>query len=236
MTTAPGSAYIETSSPATRLVVSIHGPRPLPSTSSYTPTVQLNITFSLPLFSGLHHPRNPPGPATQLERFLALRLEKLIKPMLLGHLFPKSGIDVNISVLEYTGTWNLLAIATNAVSAAIAEARIDVVDLVSASSFALLEDGIVIDPSGEEEEQASFGGVVGYMASMGEITDVWISGSLEVEVEDDMHIDSGHVRLGESLKTVISAAADARLVVNHALMEHVKETGLAAIEQKEVGE
>jgi len=171
-----------------------------------------------------------------LERFLALRLEKLIKPMLLGHLFPKSGIDVNISVLEYTGTWNLLAIATNAVSAAIAEARIDVVDLVSASSFALLEDGIVIDPSGEEE-QASFGGVVGYMASMGEITDVWISGSLEVEDEDDMHIDSGHVRLGESLKTVISAAADARLVVNHALMEHVKETGLAATEPKqEVGE
>jgi hypothetical protein len=68
---------------------------------------------------------------------------------------------------------------------------------------------------------------------MGEITDVWISGSLEVEDEDDMHIDSGHVRLGESLKTVISAAADARLVVNHALMEHVKETGLAANEPKE---
>jgi len=227
MTTAPGSAYIETSSPATRLVVSIHGPRPLPSTSSYTPTLQLNITFSLPLFSGVNHPRNPPGPATQLERFLALRLEKLIKPMLLGHLFPKSGIDINISVLEYTGTWNLLAIAANAVSAAIAAAKIDVVDLVSASSFALLEEGIVIDPSGKEEEMALVGGAVGYMASTGDITDVWISGSLEVEDEDDMQMDSGHVRLGEILKQVVSAAADARLVINHTLMEHIKETGLA---------
>ncbi len=147
--------------------------------------------------------------------------------MLLGHLFPKSGIDINISVLEYTGTWNLLAIAANAVSAAIAAAKIDVVDLVSASSFALLEEGIVIDPSGKEEEMALVGGAVGYMASTGDITDVWISGSLEVEDEDDMQMDSGHVRLGEILKQVVSAAADARLVINHTLMEHIKETGLA---------
>jgi hypothetical protein len=65
------------------------------------------------------------------------------------------------------------------------------------------------------------------MASTGEITDAWITGSLEVEEEDDMDVDSGHVRLGETLKTVISAAADARLVVNHALMEMIKEKGLA---------
>ena len=228
ITTGPGSAYLETSSPSTRLVVSIHGPRPLPPNTPYTPTVQLNINFSLPLFGGTHHPRNAPGPATQLERFLALRLEKIIGPMLLGHLFPKSGIDVNIGVLEYTGKWSLLALTANAVSAAIAESGIDVVDLVSASSFAVTDDGLVIDPTGEEEEIASAGGVMGYMASTGEITDTWITGSLEVDEEDDMDVDSGHIKLGEMLKKVVSAAADARLVVNHALMEMVKEKGLAA--------
>lgn len=150
--------------------------------------------------------------------------------MLLGHLFPKSGIDVNIGVLEYTGKWSLLAIATNAVSTAIAEAGIDVVDLVSASSFAVTEDGVVIDPSGEEEERASAGGVVGYMASTGQITDAWITGPLEIEEDDDMELDSGPVRYGQVIKTMISAAGDARLVINHALMEMVKEKGLVAKE------
>ena len=151
----------------------------------------------------------------------------MIGPMLIGHLFPKSGIDINLSVLEYTGKWSLLALATNAVSAAIAESEIDVVDLVSAASFAVTEDGVVIDPTGEEEQGALAGGAVGYMASTGEITDAWITGSLEVEEDNDMDVDSGHVRLGETLKTVISAAADARLVVNHALMEMIIEKGLA---------
>jgi ribonuclease PH len=152
----------------------------------------------------------------------------MIGPMLLGHLFPKSGIDVNIAVLEYTGKWSLLAVAINAVSMAIAEAGIDVVDLVTASSFAVTDDGLVIDPTGEEEQAASAGGVVGYMASTGEITDAWITGVLEVEEDDDMDVDSGHVRFGEVLKTVVSAAGDARMVINHALMEMVKEKGLVS--------
>ena len=150
--------------------------------------------------------------------------------MFLGHLFPKSGIDVNIGVLEYTGRWSLLGITTNAVSAAIAESGIDVVDLVSASSFAVIEDGLVIDPTGEEEERASAGGVVGYMASTGEITDAWITGSLEVAEEGDMDVDSGYVRFGETLKKMISAAADARLVINHALIEMNKEKGFRVTE------
>jgi ribonuclease PH len=153
--------------------------------------------------------------------------------MLLGHLFPKSGIDVNIGVIEYSGNWSLLATATNAVSAAIAESGIDVVDLVSASSFAVTSEGLVIDPSSEEEEQALAGGVLGYMASTGEITDLWLTGSLEVDEEGDMDIDSSHVRLGETLKKVTAAAADARLVINHALMEMVKEKGLVAKETKD---
>jgi len=148
--------------------------------------------------------------------------------MLLGHLFPKSGIDVNVSVLEYTGKWSLLALAANATSAAFAEAGIDVVDLVSASSFVVTDNGLVIDPTGGEEESALAGGVVGYMATTGEITDLWVSGSLEIEEEGDMDVDSGHVRFGEMVKKVVSAAADARLVINHALMELVKEKGLAA--------
>jgi ribonuclease PH len=151
--------------------------------------------------------------------------------MIRGHLFPKSGIDINISVIEYTGNWSLVALAANAVSAAIAESEIDVTDLVSASSFAITEDGLVIDPTGEEEQEAVAGGVVGYMASTKKITDTWITGSLEMEEESDMDVDSGHARLGQTLKTVIGSASDARLVVNHALMELIKEKGLAVDER-----
>jgi len=152
--------------------------------------------------------------------------------MLLGHLFPKSEIEVNIAALEYAGRWSLLAIATNAVSTAIAEAAIDVVDLVSASSFAVTSDGLLIDPTADEEDNATAGGVVGYMASTGEITDLWITGALEVEEEDEMDVDSGGGRFGEVLKTVVASAADARLVINHALMEMVKEKGLETGEKK----
>jgi ribonuclease PH len=178
--------------------------------------------------NGPHHTRIAPGPATQLEQFLSIRLAKLIEPMLLGHLFPKSGIDVNVAVLEYAGKWSLLALATNAVSTAIAESGIDVVDLVSASSFAVVDNTVLIDPTNEEEERASAGGVLGFMASTGEITDTWITGSLELEDEDEMDVDSGNVRFGDVLKQVVSAAAESRLVVNHALMEMVKEKGLEA--------
>jgi len=230
VSSAPGSAYMETSSPSTRLVVSVHGPHPLPPNTPYTPTLQLNIIFSLPLSSGVHHPRNPPGPSTQTERFLATRLEALIAPMFLGHLFPKSGIDVNLSVLEYTGKWSLLALSTNAVSTAIAEAGIDVVDLVSAASFALTADGLMIDPIGEEERDALAGGVVGLMASLGEITDTFLSGALKVDGDDDMDVDDGQVQFGEVIKAAVGAAADARLVINHALMEMVKEKGLVSKE------
>ena len=62
------------------------------------------------------------------------------------------------------------------------------------------------------------------MASTGEITDAWITGSLEIEEDNDMDVDSGFVRLRETMKTVISASVDARLVINHALIEMVKDT------------
>jgi hypothetical protein len=45
-----------------------------------------------------------------------------------------------------------------------------------------------------------------------------------------MELDSGPVRYGQVIKTMISAAGDARLVINHALMEMVKEKGLVAKE------
>jgi ribonuclease PH len=134
---------------------------------------------------------------------------------------------VNVTVLEYTGKWSLLALATNAVSAAIAESGIDVLDLVSASSFAVTPEGMVIDPSGEEEEAATAGGVLGYMASTKEVTDLWITGGLEMEEEGDMEVDSAHATVGGTLLRLVTAADDARLVVNHALMEMVKEKGLA---------
>jgi hypothetical protein len=148
--------------------------------------------------------------------------------MFLGLLFPKSGIDINVAVLEYSGHWSLLALATNAVSTAIAEAAIDVVDLVSASSFAVTADGLFIDPTGEEEKEAIAGGVVGTTASVGEITDMFITGALEVERDDDMDVDGGQTRFGVVVKAVVEAAGEARLVINHALMEMVKEKGLAS--------
>ena len=137
---------------------------------------------------------------------------------------------MNLSVLEYTGKWSLLALATNAVSTAIAEAGIDVVDLVSAASFALTADGLMIDPIGEEERDALAGGVVGLMASLGEITDTFLSGALKVDGDDDMDVDDGQVQFGEVIKAAVGAAADARLVINHALMEMVKEKGLVSKE------
>ena len=140
---------------------------------------------------------------------------------------------MNVSVLEYTGKWSLLALATNAVSTAIAEAGIDVVDLVSATSFALTADGMMIDPSGEEENGALAGGLVGFMASMGEITDTFLSGAFTVEGDSDMDVDNGQVQFSEVIKAAVGAAADARLVINHALMEMVKEKGLVSKENVE---
>ena len=69
----------------------------------HTSTAQLSITFSL--VSGTNHPHTIPGPVIHTVHFLAFCLREMIGPMLLGHLFLKSGIDVNIGVLGYPGKW-----------------------------------------------------------------------------------------------------------------------------------
>lgn len=123
--------------------------------------------------------------------------------------YPKSGIECFLEVLD-TGDerWEdarTLSAGINAASAALAEAGVEMVDLVSSGVAGIDEEG---DIKGDfVGGKASL--VVGYMAARDEVTCVWSRGDISV---------SDFEKLLEKAKEM---AREARMVVNQAVAERL---------------
>jgi len=199
------------------------------------------------------------------ERDLGVHLETALRGVVIGERWPKSGVDVVVTVLEgeEDGWWGdnsnkagtsatgggygamtVLAGAITAASAALVDAGIDCVDLISGGVAAVVSDvaqpaqndtqatpaetgtRIVLDPYPAEHEQVIAACVVGYLQSRDELTEVWMKGSAGAEGADDGLVDRA-----------VEAAAAARTVLAAALRESTEErllgTGSTAIISQE---
>lgn len=112
--------------------------------------------------------------------------------MIIGERWPKSAVEVIVTVLEGEddlasdgvrglGAMNVLAGAITASSAALVDAGIDCVDLVSGGVAAIAGKEIVVDPavgegSGDDGLQAAC--VVGYLQARDEVTELWVKGDV----------------------------------------------------------
>lgn len=168
LSTAAGSAYFEAGD--TKVFVSIHGPRPSPAAASIEATVHAELRFSS--FSGrATSTRLRSSDATDEERELGAALARTMAAVVRLEMYPKTRIEVSAFVLEDDG--GAFAAAVTAAGMAMADAGIEMMDLVAGCAAAVMEDGeIVVDPDRKEEGRAVGSTVIGYMPGVGKVTDV----------------------------------------------------------------
>ncbi|KAF2121530.1 exoribonuclease family protein [Lophiotrema nucula] len=248
---ASGSAYLEIpselpskttlipSSSSLKLSCSIQGPKPLPRSAPFSPSLLLTTTVKFAPFAT----RTRRGYIRDsVERDLGVHLETALRGVIIAERWPKSGVEVVVTVIEgdEDGWWgddfsakrgsgggsgsgwgllNVLAGCITVASAAIADAGIDCVDLVSGGVAAIVRnprsrgDDVVkiLDPNPSEHQDVVAACAVGYLAGRDEITELWMKG--DVGPDPDQLVDGAtHAAVGSLsvLREVILEAVEAK--------------------------
>ncbi|KAJ4368170.1 3'-5'-exoribonuclease [Neocucurbitaria cava] len=246
---ASGSAYLEipSSSPSTKstlvpatsslkITASIQGPKPLPRSAPFSPSLLLSTTVKFAPFATRHR-RGYIRDST--ERDLGVHLETALRGVIIGERWPKSGVEVVVTILEgdEDGWWgdsenegsanrsgwgllNVLAGCITVASAAIVDAGIDCVDVVCGGVAAITRDAAarnqkdmirVLDPCPAEHKEVVAACAVGYLASRDEITEMWMKGDVganpDTLVEGAIHAAVGSLTV---VKEVLLEALQAK--------------------------
>jgi len=219
---ASGSAYYEIppqpsqkpngilvpSASSLKITCTVHGPRPLPRNAAFSPNLLLTTHVKFAPFAT----RNRRGYVRDAgERDLSVHLETALRGVIIGERWPKSGVEVVITVLEGEedgwwgdagrgagGGWGMMGVLAGCItvaSAALVDAGIDCVDLVSGGVAAVVgntqqvakevggEAVVVLDPCPAEHHDVRAACVVGYLQSRDEVTELWMKGDAGMQVE-----------------------------------------------------
>ncbi|KLJ13801.1 hypothetical protein EMPG_11301 [Blastomyces silverae] len=237
-----------------KLTCSVHGPKPLPRSAPFSPNLLLSTHVKFAPFAS----RRRRGYVRDVnERDLGVHLETALRGVIIGERWPKSGLDITVTVLEGEddrwwgdvlssgplggidgwGLMNVLAGCITVASAAIADARIDCMDLITGGIAAFVENpdvdtsektntsskkgrrqqSLVLDPDPSEHQGIVSACVVGYMPSRDEITELWLKG-------DTSNISAGSRSASTSHEALIDAAVDAARGAQAVLAEAVRES------------
>lgn len=252
---ASGSAYLEVDSspspqktslatcqPSLKLSCTVHGPHPLQRSASFSPQLQLSTRVKFAPFASQQRRGYIPDAG---EGDLAAQLETAIKGVFIGDRWPKSGVDVVVTVLE--GDWDsfpavlgsnndqqapglgmmsILSGCITVASAAIIDAGIDSVDLVTGGVAAMVRQPnsspiIVLDPSPSENGEILSTCMVGYLQSRDEVTELWAKGNMEIS----NHEASTALGFEHLLDSAVEAARAVRLVLVEAVQETISPSG-----------
>ncbi len=173
---ASGSAYLEyeapapptgearsfrSREPAVKLSCTVFGPRPLPRSAPFTPQLLLSTYVKLAPFATRQRRSHI---RSAKERDLAIHLETALRGVIIGERWPKSGVEIVITVLEgeedypwrhedtpvnssksLDGGWGMMSILSGCItvaSAALVDAGIDCVDLVCGGMAAVVRQSV----------------------------------------------------------------------------------------------
>ena len=165
--------------------------------------------------------------------------------MIIGDRWPKSGVEVIITILEGeedqwwgddigrgstgAGDWGMMSVLSGCVtvaSAAIADAGIDCVDVVSGGVAAVVKGSelrgkksttLVLDPVPSEHQEILAASVVAYLPARDEVTDLWVKGDIG-------HEDQRSSNPNSSYEDLIDNAVQAALGAHRVLIGALKET------------
>ncbi|KAG6330091.1 hypothetical protein ID866_8998 [Astraeus odoratus] len=175
ITQANGSAYVETEN--TKLACAVYGPRQS-KTTAYSEKGRLNVEVKFTPFSCMRR-RAPLRDAE--DRAIATAVHQAITSSVCLELFPKSTIDVFITIFENDGIEGCIASGSVAASAALADAGIEMLGLVASCCAAVRGNEIRLDPT-EREEVSSDGTVIlACMPALSSITTICQSGRMSSE-------------------------------------------------------
>lgn len=255
---ASGSAYIELEpsaalsaarsdpkslvppSSALKLICTVHGPKPLPRSATFSPNIVLTTHVKYAPFAA----RKRKGHVRDAsERDLGVHLETALRGVIIAERWPKSALDITITILEaeddrwwgdapdsHDASWgmmNVLAGCVTTASAAISDARIDCLDLVAGGVAALVTDDsakeqesrpqLMLDTDPSEHKSIVSACVVGYMPARDEITELWLKGD-----SSKASLGPGDKRVGH--EALIDGAVDAARGAHTVLGDAVKES------------
>ncbi|SPQ20023.1 57f446a4-ec0e-49b0-abe6-2623818f4f0b [Thermothielavioides terrestris] len=233
---ASGSAYLEITTSGKpgvsglKLSCSVHGPRSLPRSSPFSPHMVLSTHVKYAPFATKQRRGYLRDPS---ERDLGIHLETALRGAIIADRWPKSGVDIIISIIEGDQdressqsqgdeVWDMMNALSGCItvaSAALADAGIDCVDTVAGGVAALVQDAgddskpsIVVDPLPSEHERILAACCVAYLPTRDEVTNLWFRGDLPAS---DMDLYTSLVEQG------IQASKNANRVLVECLSETV---------------
>ncbi|KAF9094421.1 hypothetical protein BGX29_006919 [Mortierella sp. GBA35] len=226
ITEANGSAYIELEK--TKLTCGVYGPRPVKRAGQgFSDRGTLNCEIKFATFSCVKR-RGTMRDAQEKE--LSQILSQGLTPAVRLELFPKSNVDVYITVLESDGWGSCIAAAFTVASVALAHAGIEMLDMVAGCSASYIPTSIpssttdttssagagsitpqiFMDADLEEEKYQQGSIVLAYMPSLNQTTHVLQTGKAEGPI------------ISQSVEHCVEACNKIFSVMNHALLTSVE--------------
>lgn len=220
---ANGSAFWEAGD--IQIQCSVHGPRPI--RGSFIESAIFNVEAKLSPFSvnnndlesvqsaqfGTGNGAARPNGTSALERTLASFVQSSLTPSINLDMYPKSGLDLFITVINKgSNSKALIAACVNAATVALIDASISLRDMVTCSSAVLLDkNSIYLDPE-FPTPSAKLDMVMSFMtARNGEIVGMAIDGG-------EITLDILDLCVNENLR----AATDIRTLINGVLLSEFR--------------
>lgn len=201
MPAASGSAYLELEVPHTsrsltpttstiKVSCAVQGPKPLPRNSNFSPNLQVTASIKFAPFATRQR-RGYLRDGT--ERDLGGHLENALNGVIIPDRWPKSALDIAVIVMEGeedclwneeeglergingVGLMNVLAASVNVAMAALMDAKIDCLDMLTSGVAARATGGSdeLLDPCPSEHEELTSACVVGYLPNRDELVEIW---------------------------------------------------------------
>lgn len=104
-----------------------------------------------------------------------------MEPAIRLELFPKSVIEVFVTVLETDGLEASIAAAVTAAGTALAHAGIELVGIVTACAAALVAGEVWLDPTSTESDSADGVVMISGLPALGSMTNIWQTGRMSLE-------------------------------------------------------
>lgn len=172
---ADGSAFIEFGS--NKIIVAVYGPREVhPKHMALPDRCVLRCRYHMSPFST--DTRKNPAPSRR-EVEISKVMREALEPALMLEDYPRAAIDVFVEVLQADGGSRCAGIT--AASVALADAGINMRDMVTACAAGKVDEKIVLDINDTEDKEGGADMPVAYMPHLNQITLLQLDGILSIE-------------------------------------------------------
>lgn len=169
---ADGSAFIEFGK--NKIVAAVYGPREVhPKHMAQADRCVLRCRYHMSPFST--DTRKNPAPSRR-EVEISKVMREALEPALILEDYPRAAIDVYVEVLQSDGGSRCAGIT--AASVALADAGINMRDIVAACAAGKVDEKIVLDINDTEDKEGGADMPVAYMPKLGQITLLQLDGNL----------------------------------------------------------